>query len=358
MLAGQAAMPCYDCHNPHGSASAYGLQVITMSGGTTITVGDTAGELEMTATPAPQSVRGFCFTCHTSSDTGAGWNGTATSVVGATDRVAGIPRLAASAGKLRLPAATGHRNADAQSCYLCHGNSYASATSNNVHNPSGGISTGGSGCYACHAGYQPMDAADVAKTASYHHVMGTSTLAYTGGMAPNTGSYPTSTTDLFCASCHTDHNYFNAAKGANLRIAISDASGANATNTDFIDGGSYGICLSCHTASLGKDRTNQASVTDPTTRTVSVVATAYAGSAHDYSVTSSYGAAASDVFRANCSKCHNDEQTKDYQSSTYRFGTHSSAARRIRLRLRPGPGHRPAWVRTAVSTATPRSVPV
>ena len=300
-----------------------------MSNGTTISIGDTAGEINMEH-PGRTAIdeRRFCLTCHTTSGSGLGWNGTTTQAVIASDYLEGISRLSTS-GRLRLPDVNGHRDTDGQSCYLCHGNSYVDATSNNVHNPGAGISNGGQECYDCHSAYRPMDAADVAKTASYHHVMGTSTLAYTGGMAPNTGSYPTSTTDLFCASCHTDHNYFNAAKGANLRIAISDASGANATNTDFIDGGSYGICLSCHTASLGKDRTNQASVTDPTTRTVSVVATAYAGSAHDYSVTSSYGAAASDVFRANCSKCHNDEQTKDYQSSTYRFGTHSSAARRI-----------------------------
>ena len=46
---------------------------------TTITVGDTAGEIDMTG-DRRRRVREFCFTCHTTSDTGAGWNGSAMAV--------------------------------------------------------------------------------------------------------------------------------------------------------------------------------------------------------------------------------------------------------------------------------------
>ena len=319
-------MPCNHRHNPHGSASTYGLQVITMSGGTTITIGDSAGKIEMTATPTAASVRRFCFTCHASSDTGAGWTGTATSVVGATDRVAGIPRLTASAGVLRLPAVSGHRNADTQRD-TCHGSDYSTADSNNVHNPAGGISNGGSACYTCHSSYRVMEMSDSGRTNTYHHVMGSA--ATSGDLAPGTGGYPMSTVEVYCVSCHSDHNYFNGSTptspAANLRIDIADSNGANATNTDFIASGTYGICLSCHdTSALAKDNANQKN--DGRANVAEIAGVDYSGSSHNYNATSQFG---SSTFRSNCSKCHNDEQTKAYQTGVYQFGTHFSAERNL-----------------------------
>ena len=162
VLPAGSAMPCYYCHNPHGSLGTFTLQVITMSGGATITIGDTTGEIDMTGTPAPASVREFCFTCHTTSDTGAGWNGIAMAVTNANDRVAGIPRFTASAGRLRLPVTTGHNAADAHSCYKCHGNDYSRRHVQQRPQPGRRRLDGGSKCYTCHTAYQPMEMNDAA----------------------------------------------------------------------------------------------------------------------------------------------------------------------------------------------------
>src|SRR6185369_2738833 len=92
----------------------------------------------------------------------------------------------------------------------------------------GGVSSGGSACYGCHPTYQSsMDATGANRTASYHHVL--CGALGNGDIAPNAGSYPTSTTDVYCTSCHSDHNYFNnggtvTTKAANLRTDISNAS--------------------------------------------------------------------------------------------------------------------------------------
>jgi hypothetical protein len=63
-----APLPCYDCHNPHGS-----------SGGNAWLLSDElGGSLD---TSSATGVRRFCFTCHTTADTGEGWNsGTSTYV--------------------------------------------------------------------------------------------------------------------------------------------------------------------------------------------------------------------------------------------------------------------------------------
>jgi predicted CXXCH cytochrome family protein len=229
-----SAMPCYDCHNPHGSSAAYGLQVVTQTGtNTTVTIGDSAGEIAMS--PADQTtasnVRNFCFSCHTTYDTSSGWNGSAMAVVGGTAKASGISRTTYAVGgaHLRLPLANGHYLADtSRSCFTCHGD---------VHNPSPGLSDGGQACYGCHGAYQsPMEDNTGAKTGAtrasfYHHVLGGA--AGDGDIAPNAGTYPTSTTDVYCVSCHTDHNYFNNRQAGNLRSEITNSSGAATASTDF-----------------------------------------------------------------------------------------------------------------------------
>ncbi|MCL4079188.1 Ig-like domain-containing protein [Coriobacteriia bacterium Es71-Z0120] len=321
-------LPCYDCHNPHGNAnSTDGLLVRTMTNSTTtIMIGDAAGEIDMST---DAGVRRFCFSCHTTADTTAGWNGTGYAAVSAGANIEGIDRTVYDSTNkrgLKLPPVSGHNQADTQSCYGCHGNSYANATSNNVHNPGPGGSNGGIDCLNCHGStsterYDRM----VSDTTYYHHVLDSGT----PGQAPGTGTYPNSTTALACVSCHTDHNYFNANKGSNLRTSISNTSGASNTNTDFIAGGSpsYGICLSCHSSALTKNTTGQ-KTTGASSQTPAISGAAYDVSAHDYEVTSSFGTS---TFRANCVKCHDDEQDslKSYQTSTYKFGTHYSAENRI-----------------------------
>jgi hypothetical protein len=257
-LPAASAMPCYDCHNPHGSSAAYGLQVVTQTGtNTTVTIGDSAGEIAMS--PADQTtasnVRNFCFSCHTTYDTSSGWNGSAMAVVGGTAKSSGISRTTYSptGGHLRLPLANGHYLADTtRSCFTCHGD---------VHNPSPGLSDGGQACYGCHGAYQsPMEDGAGSKIGDtrasfYHHVLGGA--AGEGDIAPNASTYPTSTTDVYCVSCHTDHNYFNNRQAGNLRSEITNSSGAATLATDFLSGSGVAT-IETVTASL------YASVTSPT----------------------------------------------------------------------------------------------
>lgn len=337
-LAAGSALPCYDCHNPHGNGtnSPWGLLVVTQTGtNATTVIGDAPGEIVMTATPSPDAVRKFCFTCHTTGDSSPatltmGWNGSGYATVTA-GKVEGIDRTvySASGAHLKLPPVNGHKSADIDSCYKCHGG--AANGPSNVHNPTGGVSGGGESCYGCHSSYKdPMDVTGASRTSSYHHVMGGT---FSGDIAPNAGTYPVATsttaTDVYCVSCHADHNAFNSNKPANLRsnIASSAYASIGPTNTDFVSSRAqgWGICLSCHAVQLGKDSANQLS--DASTQTLSIDATAYAASAHNYSAPSTI--TGSGVFRGNCSKCHDDGQASSFQTGPNTFGTHYSAERRI-----------------------------
>ncbi len=121
-----APMPCYNCHNPHGS-----------SRGNASLISDERGQGLSTATPA--GVRAFCFTCHSSSDaTPRVWDSVAGVYVPVgADSVEGLRRDGSyPAGTvLRLPPISGHAAGDTQDCYGCHGDDYSSAGANNVHNP-------------------------------------------------------------------------------------------------------------------------------------------------------------------------------------------------------------------------------
>lgn len=346
-------LPCYDCHNPHGStrnnkmllADTLGQSLdATVTGGIVTTV---AGR-----------VREFCFTCHSTSDaTAKVWDSAAGSYTSATTSmmVQGLRRdgtLLAGQTKpsgyslnqnyLRLKALGGtdhHSQSSTKSCYDCHGKNYNGGGSPNVHAPTMGVSNGQVACYGCHSEYQPMEdtlgsvSGGASRLTSYHHVMGSAT--NDGDYTPASSStYPVSTTDVYCVSCHVDHDLFNSNKGANLRSTIGAAS-AVATNTDFIAPGTTGnpgICTSCHGSALTKQNADQAS--SGTTYTVSVNATGYAASAHNYTVATTF---TTSPFRANCAKCHNDTLTKSYQSSIEgtltAFGVHTSSEARILARL-------------------------
>ncbi|TLM80534.1 MAG: hypothetical protein FDZ70_00305 [Actinobacteria bacterium] len=329
VLPAGSAMPCYYCHNPHGSASAYGLLVITRSAGATLTIGDAAGEIVMTSTPTAAAVRQFCFTCHTTAIGNTGWNGSAMASVTAPALVAGIDRTtySASGAHLCLPPVNGHYLADTASCYSCHGRDYATATSNNVHNPSGGSSSGGSKCYSCHNWQSSMETTwGATRTNTYHHALGSNTAS--GDVAPNTGAYPTNPQDVHCVSCHTDHNYFNspANPAANLRQDATNSNGSVTTNSDFMATNNQGVCLSCHVNVRTRDNVNQKA--DAARPTLSAINGAdYKGSSHQYMVTGTVGG---QNFFANCAKCHDDEQDAGSMfTSTYKFGTHYSAERNI-----------------------------
>ncbi len=128
-----APLPCYDCHNPHGSNR----------GNTTLLSDALGGSLDTSSTP--EGVRQFCLSCHVTSDV-LGWDsaGGTYAAVSSTATVEGLLRNGGASGSgpdggynwLRLKPLPGHQGVDvAESCYDCHGNDYADETSKNVHAP-------------------------------------------------------------------------------------------------------------------------------------------------------------------------------------------------------------------------------
>jgi hypothetical protein len=118
-----APLPCYDCHNPHGSRRGNASMISDERG----------GSLE---TSSAVGVRHFCLTCHTTSDTEAGWDSSAGAYqpIGDDETIEGLARTDTDT-KLRLPDFGAHEEASTASCEDCHGSSYASGQ-NNVHDPS------------------------------------------------------------------------------------------------------------------------------------------------------------------------------------------------------------------------------
>lgn len=333
-------LPCYECHNPHGSKN----------GNTTMISDALGGNLDPKSTDG-EKVRQFCFSCHTTGDTGEGWDwdGTildptpgytanlADTAIG--DTVAGLPRTGAE--PLQLKDMAGHKKADTDACTGCHGS---------THKPTGGVSPGGMACYGCHSAYEsPMEYDGLTRRSVYHHVLGVSSTsgdtAFKSGNYPGTGTTPLTDTAVYCLSCHVDHDRFYDGdavdiRGSNLRSSIFSETAANSDyNTT-----SGGVCLGCHGVIRLKDVNNQLSSAntsgaDSSTYTPAIDPAAYGRSAHGvkadgttlYEVVSApFGT--STTFQANCSKCHTDNRTEQFYddaSTAPTFGLHWGPARRI-----------------------------
>lgn len=337
-----SALPCYDCHNPHGSTVPNGLLVITeTSADTTIAVGDGASELDPSDATG---IREFCFTCHTTCGSSSpgdsvayGWNGGGYAAVTAGAKFEGIDRTVRGAGVgLKLPVLSGHYRDDTASCLTCHG-TLTAASSVNVHNPGSGVSAGGQACYLCHA-YNAMEQGNAAAGDSYHHVLGDT---YAGDYAGDFDAvtpgrqYPAAGTNVYCLSCHVDHDVFNSGLASNLRPDGATVTSPTGTATDFNTTSKQGVCTGCHSVVLNKDTNSANQKQDGTTKTPAIGTIAYAASAHGiktdataYAVGGTFTTDSS-VFSANCSKCHNDSMAKSYQNPTYKFGTHLDPTRRI-----------------------------
>ena len=301
-----AALPCYDCHNPHGSSR----------GNTTLLTDELGANLDPST---GEGQRAMCMSCHSTAD-GKVWDSASAEYVSVstTATVEGLRRDGAGGSALRVPDRAGHRSSDTHSCDTCHGDS---------HNPTPGVSDGGDSCYGCHSEYQPFmedgsgEKTGAARTDTYHHVLGGT--AGDGDIA--SGSAPGAGTDVYCLSCHVDHDAFNADKGANLRRSVE---GTAAANSDFVDSAAdgYGVCVGCHSVTRVKDTADQKNTGRESTSTPAIAGADYASSAHAYSARSEYGDSA---FEANCAKCHSDEQSKASQTSADRFGVHWSAESRL-----------------------------
>jgi len=327
-------LPCYECHNPHGSKN-----------GNTTMISDALGS-SLDPTASALENRYFCFTCHTTQDTGIwyGSDGTQMVAVATGTTAVGLDRTDAL-NKLTLSGASMHSRTATTGCagdFGCHGS---------VHNPNGGVSTGGQDCYQCHGSYQEhMESTSPTAALSYHHVLGGNGYAGDEAAAFYQGAYPSTVgaadTDVYCLSCHVDHDkFFNGAavnrKGYNLRETLTAA--PSAANSDYNDTNG-GICLGCHSTSLMKSTAQKTSATE-SSKTPAITVDQYRDKAHDYNVPSTFSGTVDNTYNANCVKCHNDEEAQKtgaeyigYQVSgastpPHKFGTHWSAENRLAAAL-------------------------
>ncbi len=119
-----ARLPCYDCHNPHGSAGNGG------QGANDFLLSDERPGWDNLTDIRNDNlqVRRFCFGCHVSSD-----------------GIGGGPVEGMTLSPLPT-AVTAHQRNSADHCYNCHGRDYSTPGGNNVHNPSPG-----GDCITCHS---------------------------------------------------------------------------------------------------------------------------------------------------------------------------------------------------------------
>lgn len=186
-----APLPCYDCHNPHGSKGNNGTQpnkrLISDEQWSGIDTSTTAG------------VVGFCTKCHLPWEYVAqsGQPEANTVPSGQLTQIEGLDRRVA-ANKLSLPSGiSAHGKANlttpTESCYECHGNSYDSPTEStgfNVHRPAPA-----GGCVACHSKVQ--DAGDGGPTRR----------AVTADFSAGGGHHVEGqVTDKDCGVCHLEGN--------------------------------------------------------------------------------------------------------------------------------------------------------
>lgn len=216
----------------------------------------------------------------------------------------------------------------------------------------GGESSGNTPCGTCHDFDMEVD--DGARTAKYHHVMETDVQLGGGLTTYPTAAAPTTAAgdqDKSCVQCHADHNVFRqdlnpsntAGRGANLRSRIgagppvgnppaasAPGDGAGTGNYAAVDASAAfaagGVCLSCHATAQAKNTVDQRS--DGTTTTPPLAAGAFAAGAHAYGVAGEFTSAPG-AFQVVCTKCHNDDLAKGYQSGGWRFSLHSSFERRL-----------------------------
>lgn len=312
------SIPCYICHNPHGSSRGNALNI--------------ADSLGANLDPRVDG-RAFCTSCHTTSD-GLGWDsGTSGFVAPVVDEFLGYSRTALEPGgatgvvsKLRLkPIGSGAAVDDVHSssyagnadCLSCHGDTHGPTKPDIAEID----------CLSCHSDLIRMDRRTASRADTYHHILGDGA-SYSGG-TPIAGYLPPTPPGNVksCLTCHTGHSSLDGHIAQNLRTAPANATPAA---SDFLGSGSSpGICMSCHqTAQVRNPRAvsdqRRAFVRVPSGSEVNTVrplsATNYAASSHNFNVVSGTGAS------GNCIKCHAQGPERD-GSSLASYAVHESPNR-------------------------------
>jgi predicted CxxxxCH...CXXCH cytochrome family protein len=323
-----SALPCYDCHDSHGSVNA-GLVLDNQS-----IYGPSTSVLALTSYTGarPRNDLRVCAQCH---DTGL-------SATAAGTRVEGLnpvdPYNSTDTATIHLSGGVADNMlSSTKNCLAVNSGCHATP-----HNPVG-ESVGGQNCAVCHVNiYNAMNAGTAT---GYHHVM-------LGDNAPIGGLYPVNpapaaadSANRTCLICHVDHNYFSKTvsvantRARNLRrdITVQPDNGANAPlRTDYDNTlARGGVCTSCHENAQTKSIPGTNIKNDGIGTTSLVSKSLYGGSAHNYPSIAPFiqGHFSSDnadpaaYFQANCSKCHNDTSQKDFQDNSaglYPFGLHAS----------------------------------
>ena len=330
-LAQGSKLPCYDCHASHGSASrrlildgyfASDNGMRNIEGSSSLAVNTFTS-----SSPGPTGDIAVCAGCHNT-----GLAATAFSATGKVEKLNPMDPFVSRAtshsvvGSWASPSTT-------RGCLGSFSGCHASP-----HNPIG-ESLGGLGCSTCHSTiYTAMQS-----STGYHHAIlsDNATAPYPTNATP--GSTPA---DRTCRICHVDHDFFSTQvdsshlRARNLRQSISvqpndNVSTASPLNTDY-DNTLGGVCTSCHVNVQTKSATNLRS--DNVWQTSVVSQALYGVGAHNYAVTSPYikshfssdNSDATSIFRANCTKCHNDTMQKSFQDNNVsypnQFGLHDSGA--------------------------------
>ena len=323
-----APLPCYECHNPHGSTRGNTAN-ISDALGQNLDPRDPAITENATNGATTEKVRQFCFSCHVTYDvdpeTGRPWawnsvSGAYESVSTTAEAIGLMRNVEVNVNDFRLPMVNGHNVGDTtRSCYECHGD---------VHKPMSGTSEGGVECSVCHSALNGM----TNDTNTYHHVLDDPNWDQApGAYDPDTGTYsagtyPTSTSSLSCVSCHVDHSAYEPLPADDTRAdgkafsLRSDATVANSapSNTDDT------LCLSCHTEERARNTTGQRANEITETVVWKIDAALWSTSPHNYDSPGPFNDGS--VFNANCAKCHGNLQGT---LSSGKFSVHMSAEQRL-----------------------------